>query len=157
MSTPPIPVTADRAPFATYTTPLIEQANRLMSLRAHPGFLDVLRIIDDMVDAATKSTSQYPGWDAQVIVVLKVRQQIAMEFKPALLSKINELIDGGVAEARAQVEAAHIPVKSAADAVDQGDLVRQKVLESFSEMDTRAAGSYDPNPEESAPGAYDWH
>lgn len=142
MSSKPIPITEDRTPFVAVTTPTIERANRLMSVRANPGFLDVLRIIDDLVERTVEECSDYPGWDPQMMVVLKVRMQAAKELKPAILAKINETIDAGVAEARAQIEAANIPVKTAEQSIDQGDLVRQKVLESFAEMDTRVPGSY---------------
>lgn len=142
MSSQPIPVTEDRNPFVPVTTPTIERANRLFSLRAHPGFLDLLRVLDDFVEAARQKTETYPGWDTQIMLVLKVRQQVAAEVKPALLSEVNDIIDAGIAEARAQVEAANIPAKSAADSVDQGDFVRQQVLESFEQMDNRVAGSY---------------
>jgi hypothetical protein len=142
----PLPVTEDRIPFTPVSTPAIERANRLMSVRAHPGFLDILRILDEFVNEAREKTETYPGWDAQVIVVLKVRQQAAAEIKPALLSEIDDAITAGVAEAREQINAAKIPAKTADESIEQGDLVRQKVLETFEEYDTRVPGSYDTTP-----------
>ena len=142
MGSNPLPVTSDRTPFVAVTTPTIERANRLMSLRAHPGFLDLIRIIDDLLAAAREKTDTYPGWDTQIMVVLKVRQQVAAEIKPAIISSINDCIEAGIAEAREQLEAAKIPVQSVADSIEQGDLVRQQVLQSFEEMDSRVPGSY---------------
>lgn len=134
----PIPVSAGAAPFIPTTTPAIERANRLISVRSNPGFLDILRISQEIVDSATKILIQYPGWDPQQITVLKVRAQAATEHHEMLLAKINEAIRDGVAEGTAQ----SLPEKSADDAVDQGDYVRQQVLQRFEEQDGRLAGSY---------------
>ncbi len=140
MSSTPVPVTATSSPFEQTTTPAIERANRLMSLRTHPGFLDLIRISQEMVKAAADVCADYPGWDAQQIVVLKVRMQAAKEHHELLLAKINEAIREGIEEATAR--AASLPAKTAEEAVDHGDYVRQRVLEKFEEMDGRVPGSY---------------
>jgi exosome complex RNA-binding protein Csl4 len=127
-------------PFVATTTPTIETANRLISLRSHPGYLDMLRIAQELVQNAADVCADFPGWDPQQIVVLKVRMQTAKEFKDLLIAKINEAIRAGVDEARAQISS--MPNKTVEDAVDQGDFVRQKVLENFEEQDNRSAGSY---------------
>lgn len=142
MSSNPIPVEAERAPFVPTTTPTIERANRLMGLRSHPGYLDLVRLINELVQESIDATSEYPGWDPNVIVILKVKQQAASEFPKALTIKINNAIDAGLSEAKAQVETASAPPMTAADAVDQGDYVRQRVLQTFEEMDNRVPGSY---------------
>lgn len=142
----PVPVTADRTPFVATTTPTIERANRLIGVRSHPGFLDLVRISQDILQEAREHTEDYPGWDPEIVMVLKVRQQTAKDYLERWLQLINKAIDEGVAEARAQVEAANIPAKTAEESVDQGDYVRQRVLETFTEMETRVPGSYDPNP-----------
>lgn len=143
MSSTPVPVTENSSPFVPTTTPTIERANRLISLRAHPGFRDALRIIQDLVQEASDKVAEYPGWDPQVIVILKVRLQEAKELHGAFLYKINEAIQDGVNEAR--IQTASVPAeaaKSADDAVDQGDYVRMQVLQQFEENDLRVAGSY---------------
>lgn len=126
-------------PFVTTTTPTIERANRLMSLRANPGFLDLLRIAQEIEKEAADYCADYPGWDAQQIVILKVRMQVAKEFREALLGRVNRAIEDGIAESRQNPA---MSAQTAEDAINHGDFVRQRVLETFSENDLRAAGSY---------------
>lgn len=123
------------SPFVATTTPNIDRANRLMALRQHPGFADLIRLSQDMVQSAVDNCSNYPGWDPQQIVVLKVRQQTATEYHSLLLARISEVIQSGVEEMRAQIAAGSAPEKSVSDIVDQGDRVRQAVLTKFEEMD----------------------
>lgn len=141
MSSNEIPVTAGSIPFEATTTPNIERANRLISVRAHPGFLDVLRLSQEIVQEAADNCADYPGWDAQQITVLKVRMQVAKEHHQRLLVKIQQVIENGIAEG--QEFAANLPAKSAEESLDQGDYVRQRMLERFESQDEmRAAGSY---------------
>lgn len=140
MSGNPIPVSASSVPFEATTTPAIERANRLISVRSHPGFLEILRISQNIVQMAVDNSNSYPGWDPQQVMVLQIRQKSAKEHHQLLLSEIQRAIEEGIGEARAQV--ANLPVKSAEDAVDQGDFVRQRVLETFAEMDDRLPGTY---------------
>src|ERR1700688_5208476 len=102
MSSTPTPVTQATAPFVPTTTPNIERANRLMALRAHPGFIDFLRLSEELVRDAADICADYPGWDAQQIVVLKVRMQCAKEHHQMLISKMQEAIQAGIEEGRAQ-------------------------------------------------------
>lgn len=138
MSSDPIPMVA--APFVPTATPAMERANRLMSVRTNPGFSEILRISQTLVDTAAAISIDYPGWDAQQITVLKCRAQAAKEHHTLLFSMINQAIQDGIEEGRALVSS--LPAQSAEESVDQGDFVRQKVLENFDEMDGRAAGSY---------------
>lgn len=140
MSSNPSPVTEASSPFIQETTPGIERANRLHALKHHPGFPDLVRITQDLVQEAINACTRYPGWDSQQIVVLKVRQQCAVEFHDAVLVRIDNAIQAGIAESRALM--ANLPEKTASEIVDQSDYVRQKVLESFQEQDNRVAGSY---------------
>ena len=136
MSTAPsVPI----SPFEPTTTPTIERANRLISVRSNPGFLDILRISQSLVDSAAAVLVDYGGWDPQQIMVLKARAQAAKEHHNMLLGGINDAIREGVEEGRAQVQD---QPKTATDALDQGDYVRQKTLERFDDMDTRPAGSW---------------
>jgi len=127
-------------PIPQTITPNIERANRLISLKSHPGFFDLLAISQEMVDSAAAICADYPGWDAQQIVVLKVRMQAAKEHHQLLISKILEAIRVGVDEQKEM--AASLPKKTVDEVVEQGDFVRQAVLEKFDEYDTRPAGSF---------------
>lgn len=118
----------------------IQRANRLISLRAHPGFLDLLQISRDLVAVAVENCSGYPGWDPQQMMVLKIRQQSATEHHEMLIAKVLEAIRIGIDAAAAQPAV----TTTAAEAVDQGDYVRQAVLTKFKEKDdeNRIPGSY---------------
>jgi len=129
-------------PFVQTTTPVIERANRLLAVRAHPGYLDILRIAQEISDSATAVLVDYPGWDKDQIAVLKARAQAAKEGYELLIAKINEAIMDGIAEAKAAVNAGVIAAQSNEEAVETGNIVRQKVLQKFEEMDTRVPGSF---------------
>ena len=130
-------------PFVAITTPTIERANRLMHVQTLPGFLDIIRISQELVKDADTACADYGGWDPQQIVVLKVRMQAAREHHALLLKKIKDAIEAGI---RAQAASPDLHSKTIAEVLEQGDYVRQAVLTKFEEMesDNRAAGSYAP-------------
>jgi hypothetical protein len=145
MSSPSDPIQSGQSPFVAVTTPAIERANRLISVRSNPGFLDILRISQEIIQEAVDNCSDYGGWDPQQITVLKVRMQVAKEHHIRLLFKINEAIEAGVAESKAQLETMQQTQRStisAQEAVESGDFVRQRVLEHFADNDLRVPGSY---------------
>lgn len=127
-------------PFESTTTPVIDRANRLISLKTHPGFLDVLRISQELAKTANDILVNYPGWDPQQVMVLKVRAQAAKEHHELLISKIQEAIHDGIVESSSAFPARE--EKSPEAMLEQGDFVRQKVLEKFENLDLRPAGSY---------------
>jgi hypothetical protein len=128
-------------PFEPTSTPAIERANRLMHLRAHPGFPDLTRISQDLVDDAAAISIDYPGWDVQQIAVLKARAQAAKEHHALLFAKIAEAIREGIQE---QAASTNLSEKSPAEILETGDLVRQEVLTKFEEMSSegRLPGTY---------------
>lgn len=138
MSTAPSVPLEVPAGYAGETTPTIERANRLISVRSNPGFRDIVQISLDLVKSAADMCADYPGWDPQQIVMLKVRMQCAKEHHEILLANINEAIRAGLEEART----ATLPQKTVVEAAEQGDYVRQAVLQKFEEIEGRAAGSY---------------
>lgn len=129
-------------PFVPTTTPAIERANRLLGVRAHPGFLDLLRLSQEIVDETVEICNNYPGWDKDQMALLFTKQQAAKGCHRRLLEKINEAIEAGANEVRAL--ASILPEKSSTEIIEQGDLVRQEVLTKFAEMDqeSRVPGSY---------------
>ena len=140
-------MSATSTPFVATTTPTIERANRLISVRSNPGFLDILRLSQEMVDDAVQVCINYGGWDPQQIVVLKIRMQAAQEHHTALIAKIQNAIQEGIAEYSALNKAAStqsnaVPEKTPAEVIEQGDFVRQEVLTKFTDMDNRIPGSY---------------
>lgn len=141
MSSSPSPVTAATVPFAATTTPAIERANRLISVRSNPGFLDIIRISEDLVKNAYELAADSPAWDPNQIVLLKARMQAAKEHHELLFAKILEAIRAGVEEASAKAN--ELPSKTVEEILEQGDYVRQEVLRKFDDMDLRPAGSYE--------------
>ena len=138
-------------PFVAITTPTIERANRLMHVQTLPGFLDIIRISQELVKDADTACADYGGWDPQQIVVLKVRMQAAREHHALLLKKIKDAIEAGILEQKAAMESAKPTPEEIRSAIEQGDLVRQAVLTKFDQKDAeqRTAGSYDTeNPDE---------
>jgi hypothetical protein len=127
-------------PFPQTTTPAIERANRLISLKSHPGFLDLLGLSRELVQSSIDQCSDYPGWDTMQIVVLKVRMQAAKEHHELLIAKVLEAIRTGVDEQMAL--AATLPTKTVSEVLEHGDFTRQEVLKKFDELDSRPAGSY---------------
>lgn len=125
------------------TTPNIERANRLASLKANAGYLDLIRLSQQMVNNAIEMCMNYPGWDAQQIVILKVRMQAAKEHHLALFNSVDNAIREGVTEATI-LAGGQKP--TAAEVLDTADWVRKEVLSKFESMDSdlRAAGSYPP-------------
>lgn len=133
-------------PFVAVTTPTIERANRLMHLQTMPGFLDIIRMSQDLVTEAADACADFGGWDPQQIVVLKVRMQAAREHHALLIKKIRDAIEAGILEQKAAMEAAKATPEMIRASIEQGDLVRQAVLTKFDQKDAenRTAGSYDP-------------
>lgn len=129
------------SPYIPTTTPVIEQANRLMGLTAHPGFNDLVRISQMLRDNAIAQVVDYPGWDPQEVMVLKARAQAAKEHHMLLLSTIRDTIEKGIMASQ-EAQADVLSRATADEALAHGDLVRQKVLERFTELETRPAGSY---------------
>lgn len=77
--------------------PEVALSRRLMSVRNTPGFLDVLRISQQIVDSATAIVVDYGGCKGEEIMLLKIRAQAAKEHHALLISKINAAIEAGIA------------------------------------------------------------
>lgn len=127
-------------PIADTTTPAIQRANRLMSLRSNPGYQDLLQISAQLVKEASDTSIDYPGWDAQQIAVLKSRAQGSKAHHEEMQRRIQSAIQDGIAEGRAMRDT--LPQVSAEEALETGDFVRQEVLKKFEEEENRPAGSY---------------
>lgn len=127
-------------PFAITTTPVVERANRLLSVKSNPGFIDILRISQQLVDEAAAASIDYPGWDSQQITVLKCRAQAAKEHHQQLIRRIMAAISDGLEAAKTDL--ATLPAKTPAEILEQGDLVRQEFLKKADELDSRVPGSY---------------
>lgn len=79
----------------------LEQArgNRLMHLATSPGFNDLKQIMTQLVQEAADASTNFPGWDTQQIVMLKVRHQTAKEMSEQLFNRLNFIIDSSATPA----------------------------------------------------------
>lgn len=135
-------------PYVPETTPTIERANRLMSLKQNVGFPELVRISQELAMQVVRSALQFQGWDLMRIAMMKTAAQAAQEHHDALLATIDACIEQGVLEAEEKMAAAQYQ-KTPEEVVEQSDRVRRQVLERFSQMDqerdadpARIAGSY---------------
>jgi hypothetical protein len=127
-------------PFEITSTPTVERANRLLSVKSNPGFIDILRISEQLVREAADASIDYPGWDAQQITVLKCRAQAAKEHHTQLIRRIMAAIQDGLEAAKTDLSS--MPAKTANEVIEQGDLTRLETLRKFDELDSRVPGSF---------------
>lgn len=69
------------------------RGNRLLHLTTSPGFNDLRQIISELVQEAADASADFPGWDSEQIVMLKVRHQTAKEFAQQIFNRLNSAID----------------------------------------------------------------
>lgn len=132
-------------PFVPVTTPTIERGNRLLAIRQHPGFNDLIRIGQDLVQEAMEQSRDFGGWDPQQIAILKARHQAAYEYHVRFLARIQAYIEQAITEVRAAQNENPKAEPTAQEILDNGDFVRQEMLKRFEQMDkedNRPAGSY---------------
>lgn len=136
------------SPFVPTTTPDMERANRLMSLKSHPGFLDLVRISHDLAESVIQQMLAFQGWDLMQIATVRAAAQGANEHHRGLFAAIDALIEKGTAEAMEQIANAQMQ-KTPQEIIEQSDHVRRTVLQKFAQMDdnqqgdpTRIPGSY---------------
>jgi predicted metallo-beta-lactamase superfamily hydrolase len=129
-------------PFVARATPAMDRAQRLLSLRTHPGFLDLIRMSQDMAERAAVAERSYPGWDKDVIVALHCHTKAAYEHHEAWLAAIQTAIEQGESEARELQEQNNLPEKSDQETIEESDMLRINLLRKFEDFETRAGGSY---------------
>lgn len=71
----------------------IARGNRLLHLATSPGFNDLRRMIDVLVQESADASADFGGWDSEQIVMLKVRHQAAKEMRDQIFDRLNSLID----------------------------------------------------------------
>lgn len=122
--------------------PVIERANRLMTLRGDPGWPVLMDILNGLVKVVTDAAIDFGGWDAQQIIVLKGRAQGAKALAEQLLIQVNEAINLGIH--LAQVAEGFAPTSATAE---QSDNLRNAFFalgesEGRIESESRVAGSF---------------
>ena len=129
-------------PFVNTMTPAMDRAQRLLSLRQHPGFRDLIRLSQDMADKVDMDLRRYPGWDLQQLAVLHARVKAAQEHHEAWMGAVQEAINQGEAEAVELRDANQLAAKTPEQIVEESDMLRIRMLNRFAEMDNRIPGSY---------------
>lgn len=110
----------------------VARANRLLGVRSHEGWQDVMDIATRLVHDVMNTAVDFEGWDAQQITVLKGRAQGAKAIVDQLIIEINEAINLGIYVARTNEGENY-------EAVAQTDELRETIL---SHGEGRVAGSY---------------
>jgi hypothetical protein len=127
-------------PLPVVSTTAIERANRLVALRSHPGFPDLIQIALEMASEAEEKLTSFNGWDPAAIAAIAVASQVSRRFQRELMRRIQERINEGILEARTLQNSEN--EKTVREVLDQSDFVRRKALEMFDDLDNRVAGSY---------------
>lgn len=75
---------------------VVALANRMLALKNSPGFHDLRLLVGMLEKEASETSRDYPGWDPQQIVILKVRAQVAHEMAMEIFARI----EGAIANAK---------------------------------------------------------
>ena len=111
----------------------VAQANRLLGLRSHEGWGDLMAIAARLVHQVSNTAIDFEGWDPQQIVVLKGRAQGAKAIIEQLQIEINDAIATGIYTARMNEGESYATTA-------ETDSLREEILSHAS--DGRVAGSY---------------
>jgi phosphate uptake regulator len=125
-------------PFGAHTTMGIDIANRLYSLKTHPGYYDLVRMSEGVVQMAEDAFINFEGWDKDELQARSLAFQAAKRFHKLLFSKIEEAIASGIEELRATRQAEDPFAKEHADMADD---LRVAALQ-FESNETRIPGTY---------------
>ncbi len=125
-------------PFTAPTPLAVEISNRLQAVRQLPGYVEIMRISQSLVEEATAVSVDYPGWDMQQSFVLKARAQAAKEHHQMLFHRIQQAIQDGIMEA---AEKKDLQTEKTKDSIHLADELREEVLSVMSD-DNRIPGSY---------------
>jgi hypothetical protein len=132
-------------PFEARTTLTIDKANRLIALRAHPGFNDLVALSEQTVKLAEDALVGYEGWDRDELNARSIAFRAAKKSHEMLFGRMAHAIQEGIEEAAAVRDAnATSGDPYSRDAADMADELRAKVLQHIDETryDTRIPGTY---------------
>jgi len=133
-------VTVDR-PYEQTISLAIDKANRLHSLRAHPGFNDLVALSEETVRIAERELVEFAGWDKDELVARSIAFRAAKKSHERLFMGIMRTIQEGIEEA-AILRGSEDPYSR--EAVEMADELRLKVLQhaEATNYETRIPGSY---------------
>ena len=130
-------------PFEPRTTLTVDRANRLMGLKAHPGFNDLVRLSEETVRAAEAAVTEYSGWDKDELVARSIAFRAAKRSHEMLFTRMAQAIQDGVAETLQQRSEQPLTF-DAREADAMAEDLRAEVLRQIDEQnyDTRVSGTY---------------
>lgn len=132
-------------PFAPRTTLTIDKANRLLALKSHPGFNDLVALSEQTVKAAEDALVGFEGWDKDELVARSIAFRAAKRSHEMLFGRLVKAIQDGIEEAVAIRDANATPSELfSAEAADMADDLRVKVLQHMDDTkyETRIPGTY---------------
>lgn len=130
-------------PYEATTTMSIDIANRLYSLRAHPGFNDLVRLSERTVKVAEDAFVMYEGWDKDELNARSIAFRSARRFHEMLWGLMENTIQNGIAESRQAQEAVSLEDPYGEEAANMADHLRVAVLKRTDESyDSRVSGTY---------------
>ncbi len=131
-------------PFEARTTLAIDIANRLLSLKGHPGFVDLVRISEQTVKAAEDALVNFEGWDRDELAARSIAFRAAKRSHEMLFVNMAVAIQTGIEEAARIRDANATPgALFSKEAADCSDELRAMVLQlGKNEYDTRVPGSF---------------
>jgi hypothetical protein len=130
-------------PFEQRTTLTIDKANRLIALKAHPGFNDLVALSEQTVKLAEEALVGYEGWDRDELNARSIAFRAAKRSHEMLFGRMAHAIQQGIEEAAA-VRDSGAPGDFSAEAADMADQLRVRVLQHMDETkyETRIPGTY---------------
>ena len=129
-------VTVDN-PYEKRTSLAIDVANRLLSLRGHPGFQDLMRLSQETVRLAEVAVTEYEGWDKDELVARSIAFRAAKRSHEMLFVRMANAIQAGISEATTEQG-------NTKEAADMADELRALVVKQLDEenVETRVSGTY---------------
>lgn len=131
-------------PIESRTTPYIDRASRLLSLRGHPGFGDLVALSQETVNIARAALVNFEGWDKDELVARSIAYRAAEKSHEMLFVRLAQAIQTGIEEASAVRDAAIPANQYSKEAADMSDELRAQVIQQIdqSNYETRTPGSY---------------
>jgi hypothetical protein len=125
-------------PFEPRTTMTIDRANRLMGLKSHPGFQDLVALSLETVRLAEAAVTDYQGWDKDELVARSIAFRAAKKSHEMLFYKMATVIEEGVLEATQKRQN-----NNDADADAMAEELKVEVFRQLDErFDSRVGGSF---------------
>jgi hypothetical protein len=125
----------------------VNRGYRLTSLTSSPGYIDLQRIAEALIQRARDAYERFEGWDAMQILALQQRIKTSIEFRDQLFATVNQQIEAS-RQQELSIHAEEHSAKPEMQKADEADELRAKALALFESMnptpesDGRIAGTF---------------